>query len=75
MIYRSIALVLVGLAFFFAGFLIGEIHSTSEVEAANDWQKGYVHGYKECQWDVWKKFGIECDESNYQPATIQVVEF
>lgn len=71
-IYRSIALILVGLALFYAGFTtarfkVGEL----EIIAAIDWQRGYEYGYKRCQYDAWKQYGIIVDEGEEDTAEIE----
>lgn len=57
-IYELIAITFIGVGFFLAGVFAAELAWTSEIEAARDWERGYVYGYRDCQRDHWKKYGI-----------------
>lgn len=58
-IYELIAIGAIGLGFFFAGVIASGFIWTSEIEQARDWERGYVYGYRDCQYDHWKKYGIK----------------
>ena len=56
--YLHIAIVICGLAFFYAGYTVSEIYTISEIKAVEDWQRGYEYGVFKTRFDVWKKYGI-----------------